>query len=113
MGIKDDFRAMGAKVSDGPIEQFREGWAIMPFIGGHGKPHNWRRIDISNRYIALCGLKGVLATAEQLRERGMPRAQSIKPLAEGDFRGDRCRLCQRKAVRRVPNFRLQTRTEHE
>ena len=101
MSLRVDFRSMGAKVSDGPIEHFREGWAIMPFVGGHGKPHYWRRIDISNRYIALCGLRGALATAQQLRERGMPHAKSLKPLAEGDFRGDRCRLCQRKAVRFV------------
>jgi hypothetical protein len=99
MSMRDDLRARGAKVSDGPIEQFREGWAILPFVGGHGKPHFWRRLELSNRYIALCGLKGALATAQQLHERGMPHAHSIKPFAEGDFRGDRCRLCQRKAVR--------------
>lgn len=50
-------------ISGGPIEQFREGWAILPLVGGHAKPHHWRRVDLSNQYIALCGLRGALATA--------------------------------------------------
>ena len=91
-------RSLGAKVSDGPIENFREGWAILPFVGE--KPHYWRRIDLTNCYISECGIKGGLATAQQLHARGMPHAQSVKLLAEGDFKGDRCQRCANKAQRR-------------
>lgn len=82
-------------ISGGPIENFREGWAIMPFVGGHCKPHYWRRIDLSNRYRALCSLTGELATREHLVARGMPHAQSIKPLVPGVFMEARCGHCQR------------------
>ena len=92
--------------SGGPIENFREGWAILPFVGSHGKPHFWRRIELSNRYIALCGLQGSLATAQQLHERGMPHAHSIKPLAPGDFMVDRCKLCARKRQRDTSRNRI-------
>jgi hypothetical protein len=79
-------------ISGGPIENFREGWAILPFVG---KPHYWRRIDLSNQYRALCSLIGYLATREQLVDRGMPHAHSIKPLEPGVFMEARCGHCQR------------------
>jgi hypothetical protein len=79
----------------GAIENFREGWAILPFVGGHCKPHYWKRIELSNHYIALCGLSGSLATKEMLVARGMPHAQAIKPHAPGDFMDARCAHCRR------------------
>lgn len=89
---------MAYGISGGPIEQFREGWAILPFVGD--KPHFWRRVQLSNRYIAECGARGELATAQQLHDRGMPHAQSIKPLEPGVFMEDRCKLCARKRQKR-------------
>jgi hypothetical protein len=85
----------GTLISGGPIENFREGWAIVPFVGKH-KPHYWRRIELSNRYIALCGAQGATATREMLVARGMAHAQSVKPLEAGDFIINRCKLCARK-----------------
>lgn len=85
----------------GVIENFREGWAVLPFVGGHGKPHFFRRIDLSNRYIALCGLQGALATREMLVANGLPHAESHKPFYPGDFMIRRCNLCQRKRQKRV------------
>jgi hypothetical protein len=81
-------------ISGGPIEQFREGWAILPFVGR--APHFWRRIQLSNNYLALCGLRGSLASREQLVARGFVHAEGIKPLEPGDFMVDRCKLCSKK-----------------
>lgn len=83
-------------ISGGPIENFREGWAILPFVGGHCKPHYWHRIELSTRYIALCGLKGALSSREELVARGMLHAHSVKPLEPGVFMADRCKRCRRK-----------------
>jgi len=88
-------------ISGGPIENFREGWAILPLVGGHAKPHYWRRIELSERYISECGVKGALATREVLVARGMPHAHSIKPLEPGVFMVDRCKLCARKRSKRM------------
>ena len=96
VSIRDDIRARGGLVSGGPIENFREGWAILPFVGGHGKPHYWRRIMLSNHYVSLCGMRGALATAQQLHDRGMPHAHSLKPLEPGDFMPNRCQRCALK-----------------
>lgn len=85
-------------ISGGPIEGFREGWAILPMVGD--KPHHWRRIDLSNRYISLCGLKGALATRETLVARGMPNAHCVKPLEPGVFMEARCGNCQKKYQRK-------------
>lgn len=82
-------------ISGGPIEQFRAGWAILPFVG-KCKPHYWKRIELSNQYIALCGARGALATRETLAARGMPHAHSVKPLEPGVFIAERCKLCARK-----------------
>ena len=93
-------------ISGGPIENFREGWAILPFVGSHAKPHFWRRIELSNRYLALCGLRGSLATLDDLVGRGMPHARGIRPLAPGDFAANRCSSCSlshsRRECRRHP-----------
>lgn len=88
-------------ISGGPIDTFREGWALLPFVGKDGIPHFWRRIELSNRYISLCGVKGALATRETLVARGMPHAQSVKPLEPGVFMAQRCRKCVRKRQRSV------------
>lgn len=83
-------------MSGGPIENFREGWAILPFVGGHCKPHYWKRIDLSNEYSSLCGLRGSLATREQLVAAGMINAASgHRPHAPGDFMEARCAHCRR------------------
>lgn len=86
-------------ISGGPIERFREGWAILPFVGGHSKPHFWRRVQLTNDFLAMCGLRGSLATRETLVARGFVHAESIKPLAPGDFATNRCKLCSKKARR--------------
>ena len=87
-------------VSGGPIEDFRQGWAILPFVGGHAKPHYWRRWEMSNRYRSLCGRAGERATGQHLRDRGMPNARSQMPLAPGDFMVDRCKRCEAKHSKR-------------
>lgn len=81
-------------ISGGPIENFREGWALLPVQASMQKPHFWIRIELTNRYRTLCGIKGALATAQDLHDRGMPHAQSIKPLAPGVFMEARCGRCQ-------------------
>lgn len=101
MSIRDDMRASGAMVSGGPIEDFRAGWAILPFVGGMGKPHYWRRIELTNRYVSHCGMRGELATAQQLHVGGMPHAHSIKPLEPGDFMANRCQRCALKRSREL------------
>ena len=88
-------------ISGGPIEQFREGWAILPVQASMQKPHFWRRIELTSKYIALCGIKGALATAQELHERGMPHAHSIQPLEPGVFMEARCGTCQRMRQRQT------------
>ena len=91
-------------ISGGPIEEFREGWAILPVQRSFQKPHYWRRIELTNRYASLCGVHGALATAQQLHARGMPHAKSVKPFAPGVFMEARCAHCARirqRQTRRV------------
>ena len=90
-----------AKISGGPIEGFREGWALVPFVGSFGKPHYFRRIELTNRFIALCGLTGSVMTHEMAVERGMPHFEGVRPLEPGDFMVNRCKLCSRKRSRMV------------
>lgn len=71
-------------ISGGPIEQFREGWAIIPFIR---KPHFWRRRDLTRTYLSLCGIS-----------HGETH-KGIKPLAPGVFMVDRCKRCGAKRQR--------------
>lgn len=85
--------------SGGPIEKFREGWAILPMVGG--KPHFWIRIELSNRYRALCGLNGALASREDLVARGMLHARGVQPLEPGVFMAARCGNCQRMRQRQT------------
>lgn len=79
-------------ISGGPIEQFREGWATIPFIM---KPHYWKRHDLSRLYLSLCGLRNDLNK----------KHPGISPLAPGVFMEARCGNCKRmrqQQVRRSP-----------
>lgn len=69
------------------IEDFREGWGLLFSVGSFGKPHYWRRRDLTYEYKALCGLSGDLTHCH-------PTAR--KPFAPGDFMSKRCKHCQRK-----------------
>jgi hypothetical protein len=66
-------------ISGGPIEQFREGWAIIPFVR---KPHYWRRKELQRVYVSRCGL-----TVGPTRE-------GVGPLAPGVFMVERCKRCR-------------------
>lgn len=68
-------------ISGGPIERFREGWAIIPFID---KPHFWKRRDLDRAYDSLCGLSIG------------PTHPGISPLTPGVFMVARCKRCIRK-----------------
>jgi len=70
--------------SGGHIEQFREGWAVLPFCG---KPHYFRRKDLTHVYTALCGF-----TVDQTHYHPGTRKQ-FEP---GVFMSARCGNCQRK-----------------
>jgi len=80
-------------ISGGPIENFREGWAIIPLIR---KPHYWRRRGLTTEYSSLCGMHGRLPTQDELRAHGMPHARQMKPLDPGVFMVDRCKTCRRR-----------------
>ncbi len=71
-------------ISGGPIEKFREGWAILPFFGKHGVPHYWTRRDLGKVYRSLCG-----------HEHQLPEHPGILPLQPGVFMIDRCKRCSR------------------
>jgi hypothetical protein len=76
-------------ISGGPINQFREGWAIIPFIH---KPHYWRRIQMQRRFRSLCGIDH--DTSGFLND-----GRGFNPLAPGVFMVDRCKNCSRKHSR--------------
>ncbi len=65
-------------ISGGPIDRFREGWAIIPFVR---KPHYWRRVELERRYTSACGL-----------EIG-PTHPGVGPLEPGVFMVERCKRC--------------------
>jgi hypothetical protein len=69
-------------ISGGPIQRFRQGWAIIPFVR---KPHYWKRYEASRRFIALCGLVNNLDGARP----------GITPLEPGVFMEARCGNCKR------------------
>lgn len=70
-------------ISGGPIEQFREGWALLPFMGGH-RPHYWKRQGLTKVFDSLCG-----------RTYEMSPHPGVKPLEPGVFMVDRCKNCSR------------------
>lgn len=76
-------------ISGGPIEQFREGWAIVPFVL---KPHYWKREGLTRVYHALCGVSVG------------PTHPGVGPLAPGVFMIERCKRCAKahdRAVRAI------------
>jgi hypothetical protein len=73
-------------ISGGLIERFREGWAIIPFIR---KPHFYRRVELTRRYLTLCGIVRDLNDSHP----------GIKPLGPGEFMVDRCKSCSKKHQR--------------
>jgi hypothetical protein len=79
-------------ISGPHIEGFREGWAIMPFVGGHCKPHYWRRKDLTHEYTSLCGM-------ETDQSRFHPGAR--RQFAPGVFMVDRCKRCSKKHAAHV------------
>jgi len=91
-------------ISGGPMDQFREGWAILPVQASMQKPHYWRRIELTSRYVALCGIKGALATHEELAARGFVHMKTITPLEPGVFMAARCGTCQRMRQRQTRYF---------
>lgn len=74
-------------ISGGHIEGFREGWAILPFMSSHCKPHYWKRKDLTHEFRSLCGVD-----LDQTNYH--PGAK--KQFAPGVFMADRCKLCGRK-----------------
>lgn len=70
-------------ISGGPMPDFREGWALLPFFG-FGKPHYWKRVELSKTYVSRCG-----------HEFTLPSHRGVQPLAAGVFMEARCGHCQR------------------
>jgi hypothetical protein len=66
-------------ISGGPIEGFREGWAIIPFME---KPHYWKRRELQRVYDSKCGLTIG------------PTHEGVGPLAPGVFMVERCKRCK-------------------
>jgi len=67
-------------ISGGPIDRFREGWAIIPFIR---KPHYWRRRELTKQFRSFCGID-------------VAPGRGVGPLAPGDFMVERCKHCAKK-----------------
>lgn len=79
--------------SGGPMESFREGWAIIPFVR---KPHYWHRRELTTSYRSLCGLFQRIPTRNEMRSKGFVSASQQLPLEPGVFIADRCKRCDRK-----------------
>lgn len=82
-------------VSGGPYQEIRAGWALLSRIGGEfwqGVPHYWRRVDLTDRYVSSCGLRGEVA--RDIRGNKM----IFHP---GDFLAGRCSRCSLKRSREV------------
>lgn len=84
------------KFSGGPIEGFKQGWAIIPF--GH-RPHYWQ--PMKNEAFAATIYKGervhyfrALCGVEAATYKGVPA------LAVGDYLNDRCKHCLRVTRKR-------------
>lgn len=94
--------ANGAPVygmSGGPFEELAEGWALLAREGGdmwQGTPHYWRRIERTERYIALCGLQGFVG-------RTITGQRVI--FYPGDFIEARCSKCGLKRSKEVSGKR--------
>lgn len=73
-------------ISGGPIDRFREGWAIIPFIR---KPHYWRRVELQRLFVSLCGIN-------------RSPSRGIEPLSPGVFMVERCKRCSKKHQKGIP-----------
>lgn len=89
---------MGRRVygmSGGPFEDLREGWALLhlePWSTHPPLPHFWKRVDITDAYFSLCGMRGdVVRTVTGQRLIFHP----------GDFLAGRCTRCSLKRSRIV------------
>lgn len=71
-------------ISGGPMPDFREGWAFLPFFGAFGKPHYWKRKELSREFVSRCG-----------HEHKLPAHLGAQPLAPGVFMEARCGHCAR------------------
>lgn len=81
-------------ISGPHIEGFREGWGLpVNFRSSrHGKPHYWKRKDLTHVYVSLCGI--------EVDQTGYhPGAQRI--FEPGVFMVDRCRRCRGMHQRRM------------
>ena len=74
-------------ISGGPMEQFREGWAIVAFTQ---KPHYWKRRDLTHVYDAMCGFM-----VDQSNYH--PGARVC--LEPGVFMEERCKKCRSALLR--------------
>lgn len=81
-------------VSDGPIERFEKGWAIIPFIE---KPHYWRTVNTGN-LAAICKGQRVhfFRSLCGIEQESHPGA-GLVPLGPGNV--PKCKRCSRKASR--------------
>lgn len=81
-------------VSGGPIEQFREGWALVVNLNARRmpRPHYWKRQDLTHVYRSLCG-------CEVDQSEYKPGARVA--LSPGVFMVDRCKLCSKKHAHSV------------
>jgi hypothetical protein len=75
-------------ISGGPIEHFREGWALPINFSRNAfpKPHYYKRRDLTHVYESLCGL--VVDQSKYL-----PGAQVV--FEPGVFMVERCKNCRR------------------
>lgn len=83
-----------SKISGGPIEPFRGGWAILCFVGRDSKEHYWRKVD------GLAGgiyPSGAVTGFESLCHARGGVSDRTPALGRGTF--PRCKVCQRIADR--------------
>lgn len=85
----------GVIISGGPIQDFREGWAIIPFAH---TPHWWRdKTDVGRRRFPDAPADARLFHSLCGRWQGCRESRGIHPLAPGNHK--LCRACMRKAPR--------------
>jgi len=87
-------------MSGGPFEDLRQGWALVHLAGRVSYrlplPHYWRRVDLTDGYVSLCGLRGdVQRTINGQRMIFHP----------GDFLAGRCTRCSLKRSREAAGRR--------
>lgn len=81
-------------ITAGPYHELREGWAKLTFNNwGWMRPHYWKRVDLTEDYQSLCGLRGRVAKTIPTKE--YPRGQRVI-FHPGDFLTIRCKKCSAK-----------------